>query len=118
MSTPPTLPPENEIVRKTHLAHEASIQSVGLLYFLGAALLALTGVMALLGVGEGGGPRWLGALWILLAAAYFMIARWFRLLDRKAIVPGTILAVIGLLAFPIGTLINAYVWHDVPRNHP
>ena len=48
-------------------------------------------------------------LLLAMALIYAVVGRWFRTLNPKARVPATILSVIGLLAFPLGTLINGYI---------
>ncbi len=106
----PVPPTPEETIRRAHLSHEASIISIGTLYYLGAIMLVFTGLMSVLKLGspELGGP-WAGLFFIALGVAYFQLGRWFRALLPKAKIPGTILAAIGLLAFPFGTLINIYI---------
>jgi hypothetical protein len=102
-----------EAVRREHINHEASLKSIGLLYYLGgigliggiaASLASLThggrGAGALLGV---------SAILAILAVAVFAVGRGLRTLRPGARIPATILAAIGLLGFPFGTLINGYV---------
>jgi hypothetical protein len=98
-------------LRKQYLNHEASIRSLGTLYYLGAAFGLIGGVVALLGV-RGQPPAFrliLGPIMILLSVLYWKIGGWLRDLDVRGRVPATILACIGLLGFPIGTLISAYI---------
>jgi hypothetical protein len=56
------------------------------------------------------GPSYLTAVFFLVfAAAEGWIGWHLRKLDPRAKIPATLLAILGLLAFPIGTLINIYV---------
>lgn len=97
-------------IRTSHLRHEASVQSVGILYYVAAgfALLALFAPLL-------ADRPWVtadalaGGVFLLLAAVYFQLGRWFQALDPKGRLPGTILAAIGLLAIPIGTAVSAYI---------
>jgi hypothetical protein len=99
-----------EVIRKEHLNHEASIKSIGSLYYLAAILLPLGALGFALDPKAESLGRWLvPVLLILLSAAYFQMGRWFRALNPKAKMPATILAVIGLLGIPLGTLINGYI---------
>jgi hypothetical protein len=112
MTTPPVFY-ENEspeMLRKKYLNHEAAVRSIGTLYYLGAVVLIFAGVFSL--IAKPPSPSLhaaVGIFIIMLAIGYFYVGRGFRLLDPKIKVIGTILAAIGLLSFPIGTLINAYV---------
>ena len=52
----PNLDTDAVALRKAHLSHEASVQSFGCLYFLGAAVLLMSGVaIAIIGLGGSGG---------------------------------------------------------------
>jgi len=97
-------------LRRQYLNHEASIRSIGSLYYLGAVFSLIAGALTFLGPYRAVPMRYLlGPLMILLGVAYWKLAAWLRNLDSRGRVPATILACIGLLAFPIGTLINAYI---------
>lgn len=93
-------------IRKRHINHEAAVRSVGMLYYIGASLLGMVGLVSLI---DGKQGALIGLLFVVLSALYFMVGRWFRVLNPKARVPGTILAALGLLGFPIATLVNAYI---------
>lgn len=112
----PAAPDDSEAIRREHIKHEASVRSVGSLYLLGSILLTLIGVGGLLtAFGDSGEttteglPAVASVLFLLFAALQFQVGRWLRALNPKAKIPATILAIIGLLGFPIGTLINAYI---------
>lgn len=106
--------PDSEVIRKRFLNHEASIQAIGGLYLLGCVVLTGLGIAGLLGYNrfEPGNPRpsyLTSALFLAFAAAEGWIGWHLRKLDPRAKIPATLMAILGLLAFPIGTLINAYV---------
>lgn len=102
--------------RKMYLSHEASIQGIGMLYLLGAAFLGLAILLMLGGIltGQAGGQEavvtgvlclvYLGLLWLQI-----WVGRGLRSLNPKVRTPAIVLSVIGLLGFPIGTIVSAYV---------
>ena len=103
-------------IRQPLLKHEASLRSVGGLYWLGAAMFGFGGAVMLPNALEmgpqgdfGQGFVYIAVIYLVLAAGlaitgwgFLRLAPWVRL-------PGGILAALGLLAIPIGTLINGYV---------
>jgi hypothetical protein len=106
---------EAESIRAEHIKHEASIRSVGVLYYLGGVLM-LVGAIGLLaaGFGAAGGAAQsfgagLGALYLVLGALSFVVARGIRALRPWARTTSIVLSAIGLLGFPVGTLINGYI---------
>lgn len=112
----PAAPVDAEAIRRAHLSHEASLRAVGALYLLGSGLLTFAAVASLITlVGETPAPETedvslvVAVLFLLLAALQFQVGRWLRALNPKGKTPATVLAIIGLLGFPIGTLINAYI---------
>lgn len=115
-TTVPTSASGLETLRKDYLGHEASVRSVGVLYLIAALLMLLIGTAELFGFSPDGPkkttavPPWImGGLFIALSLVYFQIGRWLRALNPKARTPATVLAVLGLLGFPVGTLINLYI---------
>jgi hypothetical protein len=111
MSDAPPVINDPVALRKQYLNHEASIRSLGTLYYLGAVFGLIGGVVALLGVrGQPAAFRFiLGPIMILLAVLYWKIGVWLRDIDVRGRVPATILACLGLIGFPIGTLISVYI---------
>lgn len=102
---------EAEHVRQEHIKHEASIRSVGVLYYLGGGLMVL-GAMGLFAVGLGGQGALgygFGALYLALGGLSLVLGRGIRAYRPWARTTGIVLACIGLLGFPVGTLINAYI---------
>lgn len=110
--TTEALPPElhnPEAIRKRFLNHEASIQSIGSLYLLGCVILVVMGVAGLLGYREPDATMLMSAFFLVFGVAEGWIGWHLRKLDPRSKIGATVLAAIGLLAFPLGTLINAYV---------
>lgn len=107
-----------EAIRNEHLKHEASVQSVGILYYLGGTFLTLAGLTGLAGAfasGEGESVVGLivGLFFLVLGVCQFIVGRGLRKLRSWARTPTAILSGFGLLGFPIGTLINAYILYLV-----
>ena len=100
---------EAEAIRRAHINHEAAIKSAGLLYYLNGALtvvgLVSVAVIGVTGLGE------LAAAALLVAMAVGLgLAGWgVRKLRSWARALGSLLSGIGLLSFPVGTLINGYI---------
>lgn len=121
--TPPSLNSEAEAIRKEHIKTEASIKSIGILYYLGSMGIFVVALSMLMASGSDEtntvrdgrvagllGATWLGAA-LLGALAVFQFVtgtaiRKFKPWSRIAV---GILSGIGLLGFPVGTLINAYI---------
>lgn len=99
-----------EDIRNAHLNHETSLKSVGVLYYLGAVLLCFSTIGTFMDQSTTGGARIvIGLLLATFVVIYILVGRMFRALSPKAKTPGTLLSALGLLAFPIGTLINGYI---------
>jgi hypothetical protein len=105
---------EAESLRKIHVSHEASIKSVGLLYLFGGLMLLFVGVVTTVALFAGSmesGP-WVGLYGFLLLAlgvGYSWSGMGLRRLRTWARKPAAGFACLGLLAFPMGTLINGYI---------
>ncbi len=107
-----------EAIRNAHLKHEASIKSVGILYYLGGTFLILAGLGGVVvafapGSGQSGVGILVSLLFLLLAVCQFIVGRGLRQLRPWARTPTAILSGIGLLGFPLGTLINGYIMYLV-----
>jgi hypothetical protein len=100
--------PEADAIRRAHLNHEASIKAVGALYYIGGAVMTIAGLM-----GAVGAPRSEGVALLLFIGAFgvaqLVVAWGVRAFRPWGRVVGIILSVIGLIGFPIGTLISAYI---------
>lgn len=107
---------EEEKIRRAYLKHEASVQSIGMLYGIGAVflLIACIGVVIkLLQDGLSEGAIMMAPVLIGLAVLQFVLAVGLRRLRPWTKIPVGILSGIGLLAAPIGTIINAYILYLV-----
>ena len=116
ISTGQLPPADAEAVRKQYLNHEASLKSVGVLYLIGSVIVILVGIASLFGLvpdekkETGVALQWLvAAVLIIIGGLQFQVGRWLRVLNPKARTPATLFAVLGLLGFPFGTLINGYI---------
>jgi hypothetical protein len=120
-----------ELIRKSHLSHEANIQSFGCLYTLGG-ILGILGGIAYIGIGifvmAGGenpqgtapGPRadpmvtgiittLIGVVFLAIAVAQLFAGRSMQTLNPSGKILAIIVSAIGLLGFPCGTLISGYL---------
>jgi hypothetical protein len=108
---------EAETIRKEHINTEASIQAVGRLYLLGCFLTMLTFIAVIVGatLSRSEGTFTLisflpSAIALLCISALYGAAGFgLRKLKPWARTVATIVSVIGLLGFPIGTLISGYI---------
>ena len=105
---------EAEAVRKEHITHEASVKAVGMLFMLGGVLTLIGAGVGLFAPGATAGENKAvlvvaGLLIGALSIAYLACGWALRTLKAWARIPAAVLAAIGLLGFPIGTLINAYI---------
>ncbi len=109
-----------EPIRQHHLPHEASIKAIGTLYLIpGILLLLLGGITLVTIVGAfalGTAPdddfgiiAGVIAIYAGLGGLQTFIGLGLRRLTRPARVFATIFSAFGLLLFPFGTLINAYI---------
>lgn len=109
-----------EKLRRDHLKHEASIQGVGCLWIMGGAFMMLSlvftawVVFTMPGSDELDKAGLFAGLYPFILAAIggaisLVVGIGLRKLRPWSRVPGIVLATIGLLAFPVGTLINGYV---------
>lgn len=111
---PPAQASDAEVVRREHLNTEASIKSVGILYFLGGCALLVGGISTLGNLGEMDGVASLGeqaAVGLILAMgiAQFIVGFAVRKLKPWSRIGVGILSGIGLIGFPVGTLISGYI---------
>jgi hypothetical protein len=111
---------EAESVRRQYLSHEASCKSFGFLFLLGGVLTAIYFVVMVIVVIVSLigpvplGPAEVGIVFVstlvlgAVSTALLSIGRGVRRLDSGYRVPAIVLCCLGLLGFPIGTLIHGY----------
>lgn len=102
--------PAAEEIRKQHIRHEASVKSIGLLYFLSGVLTILMGVI-LVALGQHINISFRIACAVIFVALGFfqlLVGIGIRALKSWSRLPVGILSGISLLAFPIGTIIHGY----------
>ena len=106
-------PEDAEAIRRQLLSHETSIRGIGGLYVFGAILMGIAAVAILLGslVSSeiSGAMAAVAVFYGLFAWISYYLGSGLRRLDPKVRLGTTILAVIGLLGIPVGTLINGYI---------
>jgi hypothetical protein len=103
---------EAEAIRQEHIKHEASIRSISTLYFIGGfflALAALTMIALPLFTERASFGVALGVIYVVLAALSIAMARGIRRFEPWARTTAIVFACIGLLGFPLGTLLNGYI---------
>lgn len=100
-----------ETIRREHMRHERAVKSISTLYFLGAIIcfiaLVISAYLLVSGIDPG---RLFGTVF---TAVLFLIMTYLgvtmRRLNPMVRIPAGLFAVIGLLYFPIGTIINGYI---------
>jgi hypothetical protein len=98
---------EAEAIRRAHITHEASIKAVGFLYYLGGVGVTLVAAASLLGAKDA--SVMLTFVLIAFGVGQFFAGWAVRALRPWGRIVGCVLSGLGLLAFPIGTVINAYI---------
>lgn len=103
--------PDAPYIRRKHLNHETSVRAVGMLYYIGAAMLLLVGIISAIGAAYDSTAENIGmaVAFLVFCALYFWLGRGLRRLNPRARLPAGVVSVIGLIGFPIGTLINGYI---------
>ncbi|HEY3897090.1 MAG TPA: DUF4339 domain-containing protein [Chthoniobacter sp.] len=112
----PVVSPVAEETRRKYLSHEASVKSVGFLYYIGGAALTMVGLGLMVTIiGGKGQPGALifAILFLIFAVVQIWVGTGLRRLRSWARIPTSILSGIGLLGFPVGTLINGYILYLV-----
>ncbi len=107
---------EASIIRQNHISHEASVKSISLLYFIGATIFVILSLLLLGGLAS----QSQSASEVLLRLSLAGLAMGFGVMEGYAAwlirrlqplgrILGTVVAAFGLLGFPMGTLISAYI---------
>lgn len=102
----PPIPGSDEAIRNAHLAHEASAKSIGFLYLLGFIGMILPLVVAL---SDGVFLGWEILITTMIALTLLATGIGLRRLRPWARIAGAVLAIPGLLAIPLGTLVSLYI---------
>jgi len=100
---------DSELVRKAHIAHEASVKSIGLLYWLGGVVIFIGGLVNLFDGHAKPVDMAIGAALLLLAVVQIWVGTGLRKLNKTARIVTGVFSGIGLLGFPLGTVINGYI---------
>lgn len=105
---------DDEELRRAHVRHERQLKAVGVLYLFGGALMALASIPLMfasadLDGGEEGWALGLAALYAGMGIGSLVVGVGFLRLRPWVRVPGAVLSTLGLLAVPIGTLINGWI---------
>ncbi len=107
-------------IRHEYLKHEASIRGVGLLYYCGAGATMLAAAAGIVGVVRMAGQAAPGAAeagfvigmcvaYLSFGTLYAFIGYGLRSLQNWARVTAGLFAVLGLIGFPVGTIISVYI---------
>jgi hypothetical protein len=102
-------------IRREHIKHEASVRSIGGLYLFSGSVCLFGGLAGL--VAAGWGVEGLtGTMVVILCLVYGLVGALsiavggaLRALQPWARTVTIVLSVIGLIGFPIGTIMNAYI---------
>ncbi len=115
-TSPPPLPgaPGAEDVRREHAYTESTVGTMGVLYYIAGTFVALGGLIQLLNVLIAHTPDvskevMTCAFVLVFGVALFALGREARKFNSSARTGIIIISALGLLAFPIGTLINGYI---------
>ena len=105
-------------VRSAHIAHEATLRSVGLLYYLGAIFLVMLAITTLYRGTPADVPTTLSdpaaaALALAIAAALALAGYGLHKIKPWARVPVMSISTLGLFYFPVGTMICGYILYMV-----
>ncbi|WP_193211530.1 hypothetical protein [Luteolibacter marinus] len=104
-----------EAVRQAHIKHEASVKSIGTLFFLGVIVMVVGFISLAARASSEDVSRGIGGLEavIILIVLGLLVAQVFvgwglRRLKPWSRIAATVFSVIGLIQFPVGTLIGIY----------
>ena len=105
-------PAQAESIRNTHLSHEASVRGLGALYVLGSMFGLVACLAAIVGGLTGSEDTIAGVVGGLVLGAFCALQLWvglgLRKLQPAVRIPAVVLSCVGLVGFPIGTLLSAY----------
>ncbi len=95
-------------LRAGHLRHETSLRMFGLLYYIASGLLGVTAIACVVIKGSMVAGRF-GAMLAMVAAGHGLAGFHLRRFDARGRYSATLMAVLGLVALPVGTVLSAYV---------
>ena len=109
-------------IRREHLKHEASLKGIGALYILGGIFAVLAGFSSFMSLTamrnevQIGGTELTFALVIAavilgIGVLQFAVGLGMRKVKPWVKIPATIVAAIGLISIPVGTLLGFYVMY-------
>lgn len=99
-----TLPAD---IRMLHRTHEASLRQVGLYYLLTSSVGVIFAIpVTLRFIADGVPGAFIMMVLLGLLALGIFVGLGLRQLQRKSFIPATISAVIWMLLFPVGTVVN------------
>ena len=106
---------EAESVRNAHIRHEATLKSIGLLFYLGALFGLLVGSSMLISGSSVQGAYYLGfgVAMLVIGLAQLWVGFKMRRLHSASRVPATMLSVLWLLNFPVGTVISLFIIYAI-----
>jgi hypothetical protein len=104
---------DEERIRREHLNHETSIKGIGTLWVVsGVAMLIGGAVIAIGAIAEVGAfTVILGILYTAMGGFAFWVGRGIRRFDKRVRTAAIVLSAVGLLGFPMGTVINGYMMY-------
>ena len=105
-----------EGVRRQYLSHEASVKSVGFLYYVASIMFLVIGMLGVLRLGSSqsaGIGAAISLLFLGIGICQVIVGTGMRRLRKWARIPTGILSGFGLLGFPVGTIINGYILYLV-----
>jgi hypothetical protein len=103
-----------EEIRKKYINHETNVMSIGVLYYISSIILVTFGIFTVFNPKIEPVRKLLTAVFsISLGIFQFCVGTGLRKLKSWARISTSILSGIGLLGFPIGTLINGYILYLV-----
>jgi len=101
-----------EATRNKYLKHETNLKSFGSLNYLAGGVLLLAGLSAIiiaLTEGLDAGGTIVAFVFIALSGIYIFVGRGLRTCNPIVKIPATILAILGLLNIPVGTLLSIFL---------
>jgi hypothetical protein len=100
---------DDEEIRNKFINHEASVKSIGFLYYLSGCIGGFSGVSLL------GRPAGIDSFFVVvgiavlgISLAFIIAGRGLRRLQPWSRIAGIILSVLGMASFPVGTFVNGY----------